>query len=135
MPLVQNPIWKFESDLTNRLLLWSAFSLLAGLFIWFATDEFGRGFGIQAVAWALVDALIALIGAAAAVRRKFTANTIRKVLWINSGLDMLYILGGFWVIQTRTEMFWQGTGWGIVLQGTFLFFFDLFHAIKVPVEA
>ncbi|MBE0669515.1 MAG: hypothetical protein IH588_02905 [Anaerolineales bacterium] len=59
---------------------------------------------------------------------------IRKVLWVNFGLDVLYILGGFWVIQSYTELFWQGTGWGIVLQGTFLFFFDLIHALRVPIE-
>ncbi len=141
IPLMQNPIWKFEADLTKRLLIWSILSLLSGLYIWFATNEFGRGFGIQFSVWALVDAAIAIVGAGSAARRKFTADPkreaffIRKVLWINFGLDVLYILGGSWVIQKYSEMFWQGAGWGILLQGVFLFFFDLFHAIKVPVEA
>ncbi len=137
---MQNPIWKFESDLTNRLLVWSILSLLSGLYIWFATNEFGRGFGIQLVAWGAVDAAIAIVGARTATRRKSTADPkkealfIRKVLWINFGLDVLYILGGFWVIQTYSESFWQGTGWGIVLQGAFLFLFDLIHALRVPTE-
>ncbi len=137
---MHNPIWKFESDLTNRLLVWSILSLLSGLYIWFATNEFGRGFGIQLVAWGAVDAVIAIVGARTAARRKSAANPkkealfIRKVLWINFGLDMLYILGGFWIIQTYSESFWQGTGWGIVLQGAFLFLFDLIHALRVPTE-
>ena len=137
---MQKPIWKFESDLTNRLLVWSILSLLSGLYIWFATNEFGRGFGIQFVAWGLVDAAIAIFGAGTAARRKSTADPknealfIRKVLWINFGLDVFYILGGFWVIQTYSESFWQGTGWGIVLQGAFLFLFDLIHALRVPTE-
>jgi len=137
---MQNPVWKFESDLTNRLLVWSILSLLSGLYIWFATNEFGRGFGIQLVAWGAVDAAIAIVGARTAARRKSTADPksealfISKVLWINFGLDVLYILGGFWVIQTYLEMFWQGTGWGIVLQGAFLFLFDLIHALRVPTE-
>ena len=137
---MQNPIWKFESDLTNRLLVWSILSLLSGLYAWFATNEFGRGFGIQLVAWGAVDAVIAIVGVRTAARRKSTADPknealfIRKVLWINFGLDVLYILGGFWVIQTYSESFWQGTGWGIVLQGAFLFLFDLIHALRVPTE-
>ncbi len=137
---MQKPIWKFESDLTNRLLVWSILSLLSGIYIWFATNEFGRGFGIQLVAWAVVDAVIAIVGARTAARRKSTADPknealfIRKVLWINFGLDVFYILGGFWVIQTYSESFWQGTGWGIVLQGAFLFLFDLIHALRVPTE-
>ncbi len=137
---MQNPIWKFESDLTNRLLVWSILSLLSGLYIWFATNEFGRGFGIQLVAWGAVDAAIVIVGARTSARRKSTADPknealfIRKVLWINFGLDVLYILGGFWIIQTYSESFWQGTGWGIVLQGAFLFLFDLIHALRVPTE-
>ncbi len=137
---MQNPIWKFESDLTNRLLVWSILSLLSGIYIWFATNEFGRGLGIQFVAWSAVDAAIAIVGAGTAARRKSTADPkdeaffIRKALRINFGLDVLYILGGFWVIQTYSESFWQGTGWGIVLQGAFLFLFDLIHALRVPTE-
>lgn len=136
---MQNPIWKFESDLTNRLLIWSILSLLSGLYLWFATNEFGRGFGIQAAAWGAVDAAIAFFGARSAVRRKSTADPkkealfIRKVLLVNTGLDILYVIGGIF-FSTWESLFWQGTGWGIVLQGAFLFFFDLFHAIKTPVE-
>ncbi len=36
---MQNPIWKFESDLTNHLLLWGILSLLSGLYIWFVTNK------------------------------------------------------------------------------------------------
>lgn len=137
---MQNQIWKFESDLTRRLLVWSILSLLSGLYLWSTANEFERGFGIQAIVWGAVDAVIAIVGARTAARRKSTADPmkealfIRKVLWVNFGLDILYILGGFWVIQTYTELFWLGTGWGIVLQGTFLFFFDLIHALRVPIE-
>ncbi len=137
---MQNPIWKFESDLTNRLLVWSILSLLSGLYLWFTSNEFGRGFGIQLFAWGAVDAAIAIVGAGTAARRKSTANPkdealfIRNVLWVNFGLDVLYILGGFFVVQTFPKMFWQGTGYGIILQGAFLFLFDLIHALRVPTE-
>ncbi len=60
---MRSPIWKFEADLTNRLLAWGVFSLLAGLYLWSATNDFGRGFGIQCVAWGALDAVIAVVGA------------------------------------------------------------------------
>ena len=134
-----NLIWGFESKLTSRLFVWSILSVLSGLWVWFATNDFGRGFGIQCVAWGCVDAAISLFGARSAARRKSTADpkreaqNIRKILWINFGLDILYILGGFLLIQQYPALFWQGTGWGIILQGGFLFFFDLYHALSVPV--
>ena len=71
---MQNPIWKFEADLTKRLLVWSIISLLSGLYIWFATHEFGRGFGIQLIAWGVVDAVIAIVGVGTAARRKSTVD-------------------------------------------------------------
>lgn len=135
---MNSPIWQFESRLTNRLFGWSIFSLLSGLLIWFAADDFRRGFGIQCAAWGLVDFGIALVGTRSAARRKSTADpknearNIRRILWINFGLDVFYILGGYWLIQTNNELFWQGTGWGIIIQGMFLFFFDLIHALSVP---
>ena len=135
---MQNLNWGFESKLTSRLLVWSILSVLSGLWVWFATNDFGRGFGIQCVAWGCVDAAIAFFGARSAARRKSTADpkreaqNIRKILWLNFGLDILYILGGLLLIQKYPALFWQGAGWGIILQGGFLFFFDLFHALSVP---
>ncbi len=137
---MHSAVWKFESDLTKRLLLWSILSLLFGLYVWFATNDFGRGFGIQAVVWGAVDGLIVIIGQVTAARRKSTtdptreADVIRRILWVNFGLDLFYILGGVWLLFSWQGDFWQGTGWGIVLQGAFLFLFDLFHALSVPKE-
>jgi hypothetical protein len=137
--MMQNLIWDFESRLIFRLAVWSILSVLSGLFIWFLTNEFGRGFGIQCVTWGLIDLIIAFFGARSASRRKSTANpkseaqTIRRILWVNFGLDIFYLIGGYWVMQNYPGLFWQGAGWGIILQGLFLFFFDLVHALRVPI--
>lgn len=138
---MESPIWKFEADLTNRLLAWSMLSLLAGLYFCFSASDFFRGFGIQCAAWGLVDAGIAIFGARSAARRKSTAvpkdeaKHIRRLLWLNFGLDFLYIIGGFSILFFLPASFWQGTGWGIIVQGAFLLFFDLIHALRVPIEA
>jgi carboxylesterase len=55
-------------------------------------------------------------------------------LWINTGLDVLYIAGGITLasILGPGNPGWLGHGWGIMVQGAFLFFFDLIHAQAVP---
>ncbi|MBI1259787.1 MAG: hypothetical protein GC204_20155 [Chloroflexi bacterium] len=58
------------------------------------------------------------------------AHNLRQLLWINTALDLLYVAGGRWLIRRGKH----GTGWGIVVQGMFLFLFDLLHASGVPDE-
>ena len=62
------------------------------------------------------------------------AGGLRRLLWINAGLDVLYVAGGLLLAFTlgRRSPFAAGSGWGIVLQGAFLFGFDLLHARGVP---
>jgi hypothetical protein len=137
---VNSAIWTFQTNLTNRLLAWSILSILAGLYLCFSPNDFGRGFGIQCVVWGFVDAGIALFGARSAARRKSTADPkdeavfIQRLLWINFGLDFLYIFIGVSILHFLPALFWQGTGWGIIIQGGFLLFFDLIHALRVPIE-
>jgi hypothetical protein len=138
-------IWNFQTQLTRRLTFWSLASIAFGLPI-LTLDPFWRGVGIQFIAWGVIDLLIAIIGAAAMKRRKArltpneltaaapkeTAN-LKRILLINTGLDVLYIAGGIALILTlgTNDIGWQGHGWGIIVQGGFLFFFDLFHAQKL----
>jgi len=58
------------------------------------------------------------------------------LLWINTALDVLYVAGGLILALAfgSRGMDWQGHGWGIVVQGAFLFLFDLIHAQSVPVS-
>ncbi|MBN1812420.1 MAG: hypothetical protein JXA14_11325 [Anaerolineae bacterium] len=62
------------------------------------------------------------------------ARNLRRILLINTGLDVLYVTGGVILALTLggDSPFWCGNGWGIVVQGGFLFFFDLLHALGVP---
>ena len=59
---------------------------------------------------------------------------MRKLLWINNALDVVYVAGGtaLIILYGNGSVFWRGTGWGIVVQGAFLFAFDLYHALRVP---
>jgi esterase/lipase len=149
-------IWDFSLVLARRLLLWSGVSILAGIALiafhppW--RESFWGGFGLQAVLWGLIDAGIAGFGIANTkksiraakgqdpvevdAQARKDAQRLRKLLWINTGLDVLYVAGGLAWALTRgaANPFAAGTGWGIVLQGAFLFLFDLFHARAVPLD-
>jgi len=139
-------IYDFQRVLCLRLLAWAALSLLAGAVCWLAGDPFWRAFGLQAVVWGLVDALIGLLGQRGLGQKlagafdpdaaAHKARSLRRILALNAGLDLIYIAGGAALALTlgRADAFSSGTGWGIVLQGVFLLFFDSLHALGVPAE-
>jgi carboxylesterase len=141
-------IWDLQKAMSRRLLIWSGLSVLAGVALLLAGGPFLRGFGIQAAAWGAIDAAIAAVvqrtsrrsqpvpsdPSAAGLDEK-RARRLRRLLWINTGLDVCYVTGGIVLANTlgRSEVAWRGHGWGIVVQGGFLFFFDWIHAQNVPV--
>ncbi len=136
-------IWKFQRVILRRLIIWAALSIVLGLAFLLYRHEYWNGMAIQFIAWALVNLAIALFGRRSLERRyanlkrterQAQAETERaklvRTLWINTILDAFYIIGGRLVMiyLGKTSPFWQGMGLGIILQGSFLFFFDLIHA-------
>ncbi len=138
-------IWSFQRRLTNRLLLWALLSVgLGALGIWRGRAPLRRALAWQALGWGAINGAIALGGRRGAERKQMhalpadeiaQARSLRNLLWLNSGLDLLYIAGG--VALARAAMPSQkearrGHGLGIVLQATFLLLFDLAHALAIP---
>jgi uncharacterized protein DUF6992 len=139
-------VWNLYANLSRRLLIWGGTSMVAGLVLLMLGDPFWRGFGIQAAAWGAVDAAIAVLGSRAARRRRAgqadalehtrllqEERNLRRLLLVNTGLDVLYVAGGMALALTlgAGDAAWRGHGWGIVVQGAFLFAFDLVHAQQV----
>ncbi len=137
-------IWDFQTRLTRRLLIWSVLSVASATLTFFYTDSILRGLAIQFFVWGVIDAGIALFGAYASAKKQAKlqadklgenkeARWLERVLWINTALDVLYILGGLWLMQTwgAESPLWRGHGLGIVIQGGFLFFFDFSHAFAL----
>ena len=140
-------IWTYERKLAKRLLMWAVVSTLTGLILILFSNAFWQAFGIQAAAWGFIDGLIAIFGLRRVKQKSLPpsnegdhlqeARNIRKVLWINTCLDVIYIASGaalIFFLGTNSD-FWQGTGWGIILQGGFLLIFDAFHAWQTPLGA
>ena len=120
------------------------FSVVFSTLTFFSVNSLLRGLAIQFCVWGIIDAGIAIFGAYASAKKQATlqadelaetkeANWLERILWINTALDVLYILGGLWLMQTwgTESLLWSGHGLGIVIQGGFLFFFDFFHAFSL----
>jgi hypothetical protein len=137
-------IWTFQRAVSRRLATWAAVSATLGGFMSLGRSAFWRGVGAQFIGWAVVNLAIALFGQRAALKRERRPDAhnpavLRKeasgmftLLWFNAGLDILYMIGGAWLARRAHSDGGKGTGVGIILQGLFLFVFDVIHGLRVP---
>jgi hypothetical protein len=136
-------IWQFQRQIAHRLFAWGVFSVILGG-VMLRGRPFWRALGGQFIVWGAIDAAIAFIGNLSARQRlqndphslepDTTDQETRKLsrlLWLNSGLDVGYVLGGAWLMRRTTDDL-RGAGWGVLIQGGFLLIFDLFHALTLP---
>ena len=138
-------IWQFQRLVSQRLLQWAGVNIVSGLLLQ-RMNPFWRGLGSQATGWGLVNAAIGLFGLISRDQRiagisnpgeiEVRAEESRKLgrlLWINAGLDVLYILGGWlWSRSDGKNQRRRGEGVGVMIQGLFLLVFDIVHAVKLP---
>jgi hypothetical protein len=129
-------IQRFEKSLGVQLLAWALVNILAGGLLQGLRSAFWRAVGWQSMGWGAVNAAIALFGIRASQRLSEKTSLqravhLRRILWVNAGLDVLYVIGGAVLVgggrQGGSKR--KGTGVGILLQGGFLFLFDTVHAM------
>ncbi len=112
--------------LTVGLIAWAFLSMgaaVAGLYFPAKSNpECWRGFWFMNGIWGLIDGVI---GWANLITGPVEMEFLRKVLTINSGLDLAYITAGI-ILATRQKPLLKGFGWAILIQGFFLLVFDLF---------
>lgn len=138
-------IWQFNALLMRRLAAWNVFNLIIGIKLSRSPDPMRRGIGIQAIGWAVVNFAIAFFGGTTAQKKvgrsdaleatvmDKEARNLRRLLWINAGLDVAYMFGGRWyAVRESQRPFRGGMGIGIIIQGIMLFIFDVSHALFVP---
>jgi len=102
-----------------------------------------RAFGGMTVAWAVINALIALF-ALRGVRRKAQQNAdaptqqgwmrqLVRLLWVNAALDGVYIAVGVGLtLWDPANRMLHGFGWAVIVQGAFLLVFDAWHGWRLP---
>jgi hypothetical protein len=111
--------------LTIGLIAWAFLSMgaaIAGLYFPAkANTECWRGFWFMNAIWGLIDGLI---GWANLLTGPVEMEFLRKILMVNSGLDLAYITTGV-ILATRQKPLLKGFGWAVLIQGLFLLIFDL----------
>ena len=113
---------------STRLLLWSLPWMGASILgLTLSSDEKTKGFWSMSGAWGFINSAIAMIGF---LTPEPQLETMRNLLLINAGVDVLYIAAGAYMLS-RTEAYWQGAGWGVIIQGTFLLVFDLWQGLAI----
>ena len=142
-------VWRFYEKLSRRLIVWNIVNFGTGVVLQ-AFTSFWRGVGAQAVGWSVINLAIGFFGqkgnaqraskpdAHAPERMAKEARNLRAFLWINAGLDVLYMLGGLNMARRAAEKggenaeFRRGMGVGIIVQGGLLFIWDVINALIVP---
>ncbi len=130
-------IRQYQMLVIRRLLQWSLISLGMGSLMIFGT-RFWRDLGKQFIGWALVNLGIVYFGIRMNQEQQASlpdpdaqhneGQKLRRLLEINTLIDVLYMAGGRQMMRRGS----RGTGLGILIQGGFLFLFDLYHAGQTP---
>lgn len=142
-------IWDFQKRLSATLTGWAASSMGTGALMVALGDEYVKGMGEQFAGWGAVNMAIAQVGNRSAAKRRADPDAfaptvlaeeqrkLSRLLWINAGLDVAYVLGGLYMAHSRgaTDERWRGRGWGIVAQGGFLLAFDVVQALALARES
>src|SRR4051794_11434124 len=101
-------IWQFNALVTRHLFGWNVINLAIGIVLGRNSDALWRGIGSQAVGWSVINFAIALFGGRATQKRSVKpealqaktlakeSRNLRRLLWINAGLDVGYMVGGWW---------------------------------------
>jgi hypothetical protein len=119
------------SQISKRLLVWALPWMGAGILgLWFSSSDSQKGFWGMSGAWGFVNGAIALVGLLGAETSDYAG--LRTTLFVNAGLDVLYLASGLYLLS-RPEETWRGGGVAILIQGGFLLAFDVLHALLVPV--
>lgn len=128
---VSHAILDHEEQAMNVLLGWSGASVASGAVMVFNKSRIVRDFGIQNIAWGVIDGVIVYFAKKSIAEKRLDPlfnpeeerRSFRNILLINTLLDVLYVGAGIWLANSGKEHL-RGHGYGVIVQGSFLFFFD-----------
>ncbi len=131
--------YEYQQHALQPLKWWGLGSVLAGSLVLPVPHPVIRQIGLQWLTWGGIDAGLALLGerqaaqkarqlAEGALDEPQVARDIRqlhRILMINTGLDVVYILVALGLIATHTNRPRRlGAGIGVLVQGSFLLLYD-----------
>jgi len=119
---------------------WAALNIAGGAIGMARSSGEQKAFNQMNLGWGLVNLGLAASGWYTASQSDPTSfnlyqttlehHRLQKILLINTGLDLAYVAGGFWMMEKsktalQHQARWKGFGRSLVIQGAFLFAFDL----------
>lgn len=136
--------WRASARIGRQLGTWAVASVVLGaLLVAFADGAAARAFGLQCLVWGAIDGAIAIAGAIA-LRRAHARGAVadpqraaperrrlRRLLWINAGLDVVYVAAALLILALWRTPEGLGHGLGVLVQGGFLLVFDAVHARRL----
>lgn len=142
IPLADINLSSLEHQQKGMLVLggWAVANILSGSIYAGKTEGAQRYFHQMNIGWNAVNLGIAALGyyqavtadpdtwsLAESIRRNYN---LEKILLLNTGLDLAYMAGGFWMQEkaksaTEYPERLKGFGRSLVLQGAFLLVFDI----------
>jgi hypothetical protein len=131
-----------ERALLLRLLAWGVLSVLTGTGVLAWVRVRGRSspllehFALQMAGWGAAElAFVALSWRALAPRDLSGATRLDRLLWLNAGLDVGYVLVGVTLAITGWRLGRRlgavGAGIGVLVQGAALLLLDLILASQI----
>ena len=139
-------LFSFQMEALPVLMGWAVGSIVTGLLWLRSKSAVMAGIGGQFVLWGAIDGLIAALGLRGAAggmwrlangelsgaAHRQQAERFERFVWLNAGLDVLYIVGGGWLAQrSGNDDRRRGMGIGIMVQGGFLLVWDVVLALLV----
>ena len=116
-------IENLNKKLGNTLLIWSITSIIVGIALYFFSFlPLLQGIGLEAMLWGLINLLISF---KLLKRKEHTLENIRRELYTSIALDFIYPIIGLPLIFFGQDAYLVGNGYGIIIQGAFLFTLDL----------
>ena len=128
--------WAWQNERLRPLLWWGAGSVVVGAGMRRGRSQSTRQIGLQALAWGAIDLALAVQGRRAArahqrgerpvVDQRQAAVRFRRIVAVNAGLDVVYLLAALDLARTApAHSRRHGAGQGIGIQGLFLLIYDL----------
>lgn len=139
--------YSWQQQALQPLKYWGLGSVAVGGLCALSPNPIVRHFGYQALTWGAIDAALAFFGERGARSKHAEVElglrddaqiaqdwqSLRRLLLINAGLDVVYISTAGWLLATSNALTPRriGMGWGILVQGAFLLVYDVALAAQL----
>ena len=123
-------LYQLNRQISLFLMGWGLSSVILGGTLIFFDNPFLKAISIQFLLWGIIDFILGLIPI---IRNKISERKkLYKILFINSFLEIIYILVGLilsfeFVFEGEATI---GHGFGVIIQAIFLLVFDTYYGFR-----